>query len=92
MVRPRDWRPPPGWRTVESGKGFAQTCACTSEHALIYIHKRSEADKTVYSSVEVKGGIELKVEEIIARWQQYREDAEAEARKLSGLQFHEPPL
>jgi hypothetical protein len=33
----------------------------------------------VYSSVEVKGGIELKVEEIIARWQQYRE---AQKQKL----------
>ena len=63
----------PAGEPVKSGKGFAQTCACTSEHALIYIHKRDEADKTVYSSVEVKGGIELKVEEIIARWQQYRE-------------------
>jgi len=69
----------PAGEPVKSSKGFAQTCACTSEHALIYIHKRGEADKTVYSSVEVKGGIELKVEEIIARWQQYRE---AQKQKL----------
>jgi hypothetical protein len=69
----------PAGEPVKTGKGFAQTCACTSEHALIYIHKRGEADKTVYSSVEVKGGIELKVEEIIARWQQYRE---AQKQKL----------
>jgi hypothetical protein len=69
----------PAGEPVKSGKGFAQTCACTSEQALIYIHKRGEADKTVYSSVEVKGGIELKVEEIIARWQQYRE---AQKQKL----------
>jgi hypothetical protein len=69
----------PTGEPVKTGKGFAQTCACTSEHALIYIHKRGEADKTVYSSVEVKGGVELKVEEIIARWQQYRE---AQKQKL----------
>jgi hypothetical protein len=69
----------PAGEPVKVGKGFAQTCACTSEHALIYIHKRGEADKTVYSSVEVKGGVELKVEEIIARWQQYRE---AQRQKL----------
>jgi hypothetical protein len=70
----------PADEPVKTGKGFAQTCACTSEHALIYIHKRGEADKTVYSSVEVKGGVELKVEEIIARWQQYRE---AQKQKLA---------
>jgi hypothetical protein len=69
----------PAGDPVKTDKGFAQTCACTSEHALIYIHKRGEADKTVYSSVEVKGGVELKVEEIIARWQQYRE---AQKQKL----------
>ncbi|MBZ5615608.1 MAG: hypothetical protein LAO23_16495 [Acidobacteriia bacterium] len=69
----------PAGEPVKTGKGFAQTCACTSEHALIYIHKRGDADKTVYSSVEVKGGVELKVEEIIARWQQYRE---AQKQKL----------
>ncbi len=69
----------PAGEPVKTGKGFAQTCACTSEYALIYIHKRGDADKTVYSSVEVKGGVELKVEEIIARWQQYRE---AQKQKL----------
>jgi hypothetical protein len=69
----------PAGEPVKTGKGFAQTCACTSEHALISIHKRGDADKTVYSSVEVKGGVELRVEEIIARWQQYRE---AQKQKL----------
>jgi hypothetical protein len=59
-------------------KGFAQTCACTSEYALISIHKESDADQTI-STVEVKGGVELKLEEIIARWQQNRE---AQKQKL----------
>ena len=63
----------PAGEPSKTDKGLMQTCACTSEYALIYVHKQSGADKTVYSSIEVKGGVELKVEEIIARWQQYRE-------------------
>jgi hypothetical protein len=58
---------------VKTDKGLAQTCACTSEYAVIYIHKQTDADKTLYNTVEVKSGVELTVEEIIARWQQYRE-------------------
>ncbi|MGA7217633.1 MAG: hypothetical protein WBX38_04935, partial [Candidatus Sulfotelmatobacter sp.] len=58
---------------TKSGNGFAQTCACTSEYALISIHKQREADQTLYNTVEVKSGVELSVEEIIARWQQNRE-------------------
>lgn len=69
----------PAGEPSKTDKGLVQTCACTSEYALIYVHKQSAADKTVYSSVEVKGGVELKVEEIIARWQQYRE---AQKQKL----------
>jgi hypothetical protein len=64
---------------TKTGKGFAQTCVCTSEYALISIHKQSEADHTLYSTVEVKSGVELRVEEIIARWQQNRE---AQKQKL----------
>ena len=33
----------PAGEPVKTGKGFAQTCACTSEHALIYIHKRGDS-------------------------------------------------
>jgi hypothetical protein len=69
----------PAGEPSKTDKGLVQTCACTSEYALIYVHKQSGADKTVYSSVEVKGGVELKVEEVIARWQQYRE---AQKQKL----------
>ncbi len=56
-----------------------QTCACTSEYALISIHKQSEAGQTAFNSVEVKGGVDLKIEEVIARWQQNRE---AQKQKL----------
>jgi hypothetical protein len=64
---------------TKTDNGFAQTCACTSEYALISIHRESEADQTLYNAVEVKGGAELSVEEIIAHWQQNRE---AQKQKL----------
>jgi len=54
-------------------KGFTQTCMCTSEYALISIRRQSEPGLTVSNTVEVKSGVELSVEEIIARWQQNRE-------------------
>jgi hypothetical protein len=63
----------PAGQMTETDKGFAQTCECASEYALISIHKQSEADQTPYNTVEVKGGVDLKIEEIIARWQQNRE-------------------
>jgi hypothetical protein len=69
----------PAGEATKTDKGFVQTCACTSEYALISIHQQSEADQTLYNTVEVKGGVELKVEEIIARWQQNRE---AQKQKL----------
>ena len=69
----------PAAEPVKTGQGLAQTCACTSEYALIHIHQQSDADKTLYNTVEVKSGVDLKVEEIIARWQQYRE---AQKQKL----------
>ena len=82
---------------TENGKGFAQTCACTSEYALISIHKQSEADQTLYNTVEVKGGVELRVEEIIARWQQNREAQKQKLENYTASSFmslhfeiHEP--
>ncbi len=63
----------PAGAVTKTNKGFAQTCDCTGEYALISIHAQSEADQTLYNTVEVKGGVDLKIEEIIARWQQNRE-------------------
>ena len=63
----------PAVEATKTDKGFAQTCDCTSEYALISIHKPTDADQTSYNTVEVKGGVDLKIEEIIARWQQNRE-------------------
>ena len=69
----------PASEVTKTDKGFAQTCACSSEYALISIHKQSEANQTAYNTVEVKSGVELSVAEIIARWQQNRE---AQKRRL----------
>jgi len=63
----------PAGEATKTDKGFVQACDCTSEYALISIHKPSDADQTPYNTVEVKGGVDLKIEEIIARWQQNRE-------------------
>lgn len=69
----------PASQLTKSDNGFTQTCTCTSEYALISIHRHTEADQTLYNTVEVKSGVELSVEEIIARWQQNRE---AQKQKL----------
>jgi len=57
----------------------AQQSVGTSEYLLISFHKQRDADSTVYNSVDVKSGMQLSVEEIIARWQQY---GEAQKQKL----------
>jgi hypothetical protein len=69
----------PAGAPAKTDQGLVQTCACTSEYALISVHKPSDTDKTLYNTVEVRSGVELNVEEIIARWQQYRE---AQKQKL----------
>jgi hypothetical protein len=58
---------------IKAGESSVQTCACTSEHVLIYAHRQSDADKAVNIAVDVRGQADLTVEEIIARWQQYQE-------------------
>ena len=69
----------PAGEVKTTEKGFEQICECTSEYALISIHQPSNSDQTLYNTVEVKGGVQLSVEEIIARWQQNRE---AQRQKL----------
>lgn len=63
----------PAGEVTKTDQGFTQTCACTSEYALISIHRASEGNLAANDTVEVKAGVELSVEEIIARWQQNRE-------------------
>ncbi|HEV3510399.1 MAG TPA: hypothetical protein VGS05_01765 [Candidatus Sulfotelmatobacter sp.] len=58
---------------TKTDRGFTQSCGCISEYALISIHRASEGNLAVNDTVEVKAGLELRVEEIIARWQRNRE-------------------
>jgi hypothetical protein len=81
----------PASEAAKTDQGFEQICTCTGEYALISIHRQSGAGQTLYNTVEVKSGVELSVEEIIARWQQNRE---AQKQKLenyiasSFMSFH----
>jgi len=53
-------------------KRITQSCACDSEYALVFIHPLTGAEGKAYSTVNVTAQAELTVEEVIARWQQYR--------------------
>ncbi len=68
---------------IKSDTGWTAACALTSEFALIKLHRKSDAGNTAFSQVEVKSGIDLSIEEIIARWQQYKE---AQKRSLDNYQ------
>ena len=68
---------------VKSDTGLTSTCACGNQFVLIDIHKKSSAETAVYNQVEVKSGVDLSVEEIIARWQQVRE---VQKRRLDNYQ------
>jgi hypothetical protein len=73
----------PAGQATRADKGLVQTCACTSDYALISVHKQSESGQTQFSTVEVKGGLQLRVEEVVARWQQNRE---AQKQKLENYE------
>jgi hypothetical protein len=73
----------PAGEPVASAAGQSATCACGNPFVLISIHKKSNVETSVYNQVEVKSGIDLSVEEVIARWQQYRE---AQKMKLDNYQ------
>ena len=68
---------------VKGDTGFAATCVFTNSFVLANLHKKASSETTVFNQVEVKGGVNLSVEEIIARWQQYRE---AQMRRLENYQ------
>ena len=63
--------------------GLTATCACANQFVLVGIHEKDSTETKVYDQVEVKSGVDLSVEEIIARWQQYRE---AQKRRLENYQ------
>ena len=73
----------PASEPVASVAGLTATSTFSNSFALIALHKKSSAETAVFNQVEVKSGIDLSVEEIVARWQQYRE---AQKRKLDNYQ------
>jgi hypothetical protein len=68
---------------VQSDAGLTASCASGSDFVLISIHKKSNIESSAFNQIEVKGGIDLSVEEIIARWQQY---SSAQNHRLSNFQ------
>jgi hypothetical protein len=62
----------PATATTAPAAGSAARCAVDVSHVLVSLH-RKEADDRVFESVTVAGRAELRVEEVIARWQQFRE-------------------
>ena len=68
---------------VNNEAGLTATCNCQVRFALVTLHKKTNSEKSVFNQVEVKGGVDLSVEEIIARWQQYRE---AQKQRLENYQ------
>jgi len=63
--------------------GLTATCACGNPFVLIGIHEKGSSETKAYDQIVVKGGVDLSVEEIIARWQQYRE---AQKQRLENYQ------
>ncbi len=57
----------------KTGQGVAQSCDCDAAYALIVIHKKGTPEDREHTTVEVRARLDLTVEEVIARWQQYRE-------------------
>lgn len=74
---PATGAPLPACKVAKAEQGEVQSCACTTQDALVYIHQLGNAANPLYTSVEVKGRAELTIDEIIARWQQYRESQKA---------------
>jgi hypothetical protein len=77
----------PAGEVTKTDRGFVQTCDSTSEYALISIHRQSDSNQTLYSTVEVNSGVELSVEEIVARWQQNREAQEQKLENYLASSF-----
>jgi hypothetical protein len=68
---PRNGRRLQAVNTTEGGS--AALCTADGGHVLVVMHQAAAADK-VATSVNVTGRPDLRVEEVIARWQQYREE------------------
>jgi hypothetical protein len=57
---------------AKSGAASVRTCTCVGSHVLVTVHW-VDTEGRAFENVNVTGRAELRVEEIIARWQQARE-------------------
>jgi len=78
------------------GKTKAEECACDVPYVVVSVH-RDDPDARVYDWVSVTGRGRLRVEEIVARWQQYRAAQQRELDNVSAdcllsLHFGATPL
>ena len=62
-----------GGQFMREGNQWIASSHDAPDYLLAVLHRRSGDSGSVFNQVEVKGGIDLSVEEIIARWQQTRE-------------------
>jgi hypothetical protein len=53
--------------------GLSQTCACEAGYAFILIRDLEPSQTQLHTEVEVTARADLTVEEVVARWQQYKE-------------------
>lgn len=60
-------------KAVASAAGIGQSCFSQSDYLLLLMRKSGAAGQRVYADVQVTEKAELKAEEVIARWQQYKE-------------------
>jgi hypothetical protein len=71
-------------KPLPSGDATTQSAsALAAPYLLIALHRKNPEETAVYNQVEVKSGISLQVEEIVARWQQYRQ---AQDRRLENYE------
>lgn len=68
---------------VVKGSEITASCSSSAPFVLMVLHRKSGGATSVFNQVQVKGGVELSVEEIIARLQQARE---AQDRRLENYQ------
>ncbi len=54
------------------GRGTVARCGADAKYVVVVLH-RAQADDRVFESVSVAARADLRVEEVVARWQQYRQ-------------------
>lgn len=77
------------WFNPLSGESLstAPSLTVTAPYVLATLERKDDLSTQVYSQVEVKGGVSLSVEEIVARWQQYRASQDSKLENYQASNF-----